>query len=160
MSKINQIWLLVITIILTETAGFLSGFLGMCNMNTYTNLIKPPFSPPGWIFPIVWSILYLLMAVAFYLILLKGKEGKAIRKAKKYYFIQLGLNLIWVVIFFRFRLYGLAFLDILFMVVFIMLSIFEFFKIDKISSFLLLPYIIWTSFAGVLNFYIWMFNEM
>lgn len=156
----KSLGLLLLIIIIIEGLGFISGFLSMTNMSTYKNLIKPTFSPPGWVFPIVWGILYLLMAIAFYRVILKGKSGSNIGKAKKYYFIQLALNLIWSIIFFRFKLYGLAFVDILLMVIFILLTIFQFYKIDKISAYLLVPYVLWVSFAGVLNFYIWMFNEM
>ncbi|KZL89540.1 TspO/MBR family protein [Clostridium magnum] len=151
---------LFLIIILTEALGFLSGYLAMSNRGLYDNLIKPSFSPPGWVFPIVWSILYLFMAIAFYRIWLNGKGGKDIRRAMKYYFIQLGLNLMWTVIFFRFKLYGLAFIELLLMLIFILLTTFKFYKIDKTAGILMIPYIIWVSFAGVLNYTIWMLNEM
>jgi Tryptophan-rich sensory protein (mitochondrial benzodiazepine receptor homolog) len=156
----KQLGVLLIIVILTEALGFLSGFLVMSNQGLYENLMKPSFSPPGWIFPIVWSILYLLMAISFYRIWLSGKYGKDVRKAMRYYFIQLGLNLIWPVIFFRFKLYGLAFIELLLLLVFILLTTFQFYKIDKKAGLLMIPYIIWVSFAGVLNYVIWMFNEM
>lgn len=156
----KQLGALIIIVILTEALGFLSGFLVKSNKGLYENLIKPLFSPPGWVFPIVWSILYLLMAISFYRIWLSGKSGKDVRKAMRYYFIQLGLNLIWPVIFFRFKLYGLAFIELLLLLVFILLTTFEFYKIDKKAGLLMIPYIIWVSFAGVLNYVIWMFNEM
>lgn len=156
----KQLGVLLLIIVLTEALGFLSGFLGMPDKGMYENLIKPSFSPPGWVFPIVWSILYLLMAIAFYRIWLSGKVGKDVRKAMKYYFIQLGLNLIWTVIFFRFKLYGLAFIELLLLLIFILITTFKFYKIDKIAGLLMIPYIIWVSFAAVLNYAIWMFNEM
>lgn len=156
----RQIGALIIIIILTEAAGFLVGFLTMQNYGLYENLMKPSFSPPGWVFPIVWSILYLLMAIAFYRIWLSGKSGKNVSKAMTYYFIQLALNLIWPIIFFKFNLYGLAFIDLLLLLIFILLTTFEFFKIDKIAGILMIPYIIWVSFAGILNYAIWAMNEM
>lgn len=161
--KVNNkksILLLIIIIVLTEGAGILSGFLGMSNSENYANLIKPAFSPPGWVFAVVWPILYLLMSIALYRILLLKKEGKDVTRALVYYFIQFGLNLLWTFIFFRFNLYGLAFIELLVLLVFILLTTFEFAKHDKISAYLLIPYILWVSFAGVLNFSIWMLNEM
>lgn len=151
---------LLIIIILTEGAGALSGFLGMSNRENYANLIKPAFSPPGWVFRVVWPILYLLMSIALYRILLLRKHGKDVTRGLVYYFIQFGLNLFWPIIFFRFNLYGLAFIELLTMLVFILLTTFEFARYDKISAYLLIPYILWVSFAGILNFSIWMFNEM
>jgi len=156
----RQLGVLLLIIILTEALGFLSGFSAMSNQGLYENLIKPTFSPPGLVFPIIWSILYLLMAIAFYRIWLSGKAGKDVRSAMKYYFFQFGLNLMWTVIFFRFKLYGLAFIELLLMLIFILLTTFQFYKIDKIAGLLMIPYIIWVSFAGILNYTIWMFNEM
>lgn len=156
----RNIGLLILIILLIEGAGFLSGFLGMSNMGSYQNIIKPSFAPPGWIFPIVWAVLYFLMAISLYRIILKGKQNNNITKALILFFIQLFLNLIWTTIFFRFNLYGLAFIEILLMLIFILLTTFEFFRHDKIASFLMIPYIAWTSFASVLNFVIWMLNEM
>ncbi|WP_097028122.1 TspO/MBR family protein [Clostridium peptidivorans] len=161
--KVNgkkNIPLLIIIIVLTEAAGALSGFLGMSNRQNYANLIKPAFSPPGWVFGIVWPILYLLMSIALYRILLLRKQGKDVTRGLVYYFIQFGLNLLWPIIFFRFNLYGLAFIELLVMLVFILLTTFEFARHDKISAYLLIPYILWVSFAGILNFSIWMLNEM
>lgn len=161
--KVNSkknILLLIVIIALTEAAGALSGFLGMSNRENYANLIKPAFSPPGWVFGIVWPILYLLMSIALYRILLLRKQGKDVTRGLVYYFIQFGLNLLWPIIFFRFNLYGLAFIELLVMLVFILFTTFEFARYDKISAYLLIPYILWVSFAGILNFSIWMLNEM
>lgn len=161
--KVNNkksIVLLIIIIVLTEGAGALSGFLGMSNREIYANLTKPAFSPPGWVFGTVWPILYLLMSISLYRILLLRKQGKCVTRGLVYYFIQFGLNLLWTIIFFRFNLYGLAFIELLVMLVFILLTTFEFAKYDKMSAYLLIPYILWVSFAGILNFSIWALNEM
>jgi tryptophan-rich sensory protein len=150
---------LLLSILITEGTGFLSSFLSMSDPSFYSTLKKPYFSPPGFIFPIVWGILYFLMALAIYRIWMKGKEGIFINKALFLYFIQLVLNFLWSIIFFRFNLYGLAFLELILLLIFILLTTFEFFKIDKVAGFLMIPYIIWVSFAGVLNFAIWYLNE-
>ncbi|NOH15552.1 TspO/MBR family protein [Clostridium cochlearium] len=158
-SKEKNIGLLLVIIIFIQGVGFLSGRLGMSNQNTYNDFVKPSFSPPGWIFPIVWGILYFLIALAFYRIIIKGKQGENINKSVIYFIIQLTLNFLWAIIFFRFKLYGFAFLELLILLVFILLSIFEFYKLDKIAAYLMIPYAIWVSFAGILNCAIWILNR-
>jgi benzodiazapine receptor len=149
---------LIISILLAEGIGFLSGFLSMTSSSAYENFNKPSFSPPGWVFPVVWTILYFLMAVAAYRIWMKGKSGENVSKALLLYAFQLFLNFLWSIIFFRFRLYAIAFLELLVLLVFILLTTFEFYDIDKPAAYLMIPYIAWVSFAGVLNYTIWMLN--
>jgi len=149
---------LIISILLAQGVGFLSGFLSMTSASDYKNFNKPPFSPPGWVFPVVWTILFFLMAVAAYRIWMKGKSGGDVKKALVLYGTQLFFNFLWSIIFFRFRLYAIAFLELLVLLVFILLTTFEFFRIDKASGYLMIPYIAWVSFAGVLNYVIWMLN--
>jgi benzodiazapine receptor len=149
----------ILSIIIPLAVGGLSAYLGMSNVKDYETFIKPAFSPPGWVFPIVWTILYILMGLAAYRIWGHGKNGEDTKKALVLYGIQLFLNFLWTIIFFRFRLYGLAFVELLVLLVFIMLTTFEFFKIDKIAGYLMIPYILWVSFAGVLNFAIWYLNS-
>jgi len=149
---------LIISILLAEGIGFLSGFLSINATSTYENFNKPAFSPPGWVFPVVWTILFFLMAVAAYRIWMVGKSGGDVQKSLVLYGIQLFLNFFWSIIFFRFRLYAIAFLELLLLVIFILLTTFEFYKNDKIAAYLMIPYIGWVSFAGVLNYTIWMLN--
>ncbi len=149
---------LIISILLAEGIGFLSGFLSITPTIAYESFNKPSFSPPGWVFPVVWTILYFLMAIAAYRIWMKGNSSEDVTKALFLYVIQLFLNFLWSIIFFRFRLYAIAFLELLLLLVFILLTTFEFHKIDKISAYLMIPYIAWVSFAGVLNYTIWMLN--
>ncbi|WP_443663218.1 TspO/MBR family protein [Clostridium sp.] len=149
---------LIISILIAQGVGFLSGFLSMGGASAYNNFIKPNFSPPGWIFPVVWTILFFLMALAAYRIWMTYKSGIDVKKALILYGIQLFLNFLWSIIFFRFRLYALAFLELLLLLVFILLTTFEFYKFDKPSAYLMIPYIAWVSFAGVLNYTIWMLN--
>lgn len=150
---------LILSILLAEGTGLLSGYLGMSDRTFYKNLVRPSFSPPGWIFPIVWTILYLLMAIAAYRIWLQGKEGKDVKKALKLYGIQLVLNFLWTIIFFRFQLFGAAFIELMVLLVFILLTTFSFYEIDKKAAYLMIPYILWVSFAGVLNYAIWKLNS-
>lgn len=155
----KSIWRLIVSVLITLGVGALSGFLGMAGNEQYIKLKRPAFSPPGYIFPIVWTILYILMALAFYRIWMNGKQGEDIKKGVILYFIQLFLNFLWSIIFFRFNLYGIAFIELLILLVFIVLTTFEFYKIDKIAAYLMIPYIIWVSFAGILNGAIWLMNR-
>ena len=149
---------LIISVLLAEGVGFLSAFLSMSASSDYKSFNKPFFTPPGWVFPIVWTILFFLMAVAAYRIWLKGKSGEYVTKALFLYGIQLLANFLWPIVFFRFRLYALGFLELLLLLVLILLTTFEFHKINKIAAYLMIPYITWVSFAGVLNYCIWMLN--
>jgi translocator protein len=160
--KVNgnkNLFALILSILLAEGTGALSSFLGMSNVNFYKSLQRPVFSPPGLVFPIVWGILYLLMGIAAYRIWMHGQTGRYVNKALTLYVIQLFFNFLWTIIFFRFQLFGLAFIELVVLLILILLTTFEFFTIDKISGLLMIPYILWVSFAGVLNFSIWLLNE-
>jgi len=150
---------LVISIIIAEAVGAISAFLGMSNQEMYGQLVKPVFSPPGWIFPIVWIILFFLMGTAAYRIWIRGKQGENVTRALVLYAIQLALNFMWTIIFFRFELYGLAFIELMILLVFILITTLEFRKIDKTAAYLMIPYILWVLFAGILNYAVWMLNE-
>lgn len=156
----KNIGALIISILIAEGLGFIAGAFTANSKVLYSSLKKPFFSPPSFIFPIVWGILYALMAIAAYRIWLWGKKGKPVKRALRLYGTQLILNFIWPFIFFMFRLYGLAFIELIILIIFIILTTIEFFNIDKVSGILMLPYLIWTIFAAVLNYFIWMLNEM
>lgn len=145
---------IIIAIIIPLGLGFI--FSLFTNSGTvYKQMIKPPLSPPGYLFPIVWTILYILMGISSYLIYKKvGLDNKAI----KIYLIQLFVNLFWTIIFFNFRLYLLAFLWIILLIVLVATMIKEFYKIDKKAAYLQIPYLIWIIFASYLNFFIFILN--
>lgn len=151
---------LIVSIILAEGVGALSSYLGMRNLKTYEVLIKPAFAPPSWVFGVVWPILYLFMAIAAYRIWLRGRGEISVSKALTLYIIQLFLNFFWTIIFFRWRLVGLAFFELMLLLIFILLATFKFFRLDKLAGLLMIPYILWVSFAAVLNFTLWMLNNM
>lgn len=151
---------LLILILLTELALILSAYLAIYKINTYSKLIKPVFAPPMWVYAAIWPFLYLVMAYAAYRIWMLRKQEKYIGNAVRLYFIQLFLNFIWLIIFLRFRLVGLAFFELMLAIVFVMLTTFEFFKLDKLAGLLIIPYISWLCYAGVLNFSFWILNNM
>jgi tryptophan-rich sensory protein len=126
----------------------------------YENLTKPPFAPPAIIFPIVWTVLYILMGIAAYKVWILKYENIDVSSAIFVYAIQLLLNFLWTIIFFGFKLYGLAFLELVILILFVILTIKRFYDKAGKSSILLIPYLIWLIYAGVLNFFIWMLNEM
>lgn len=127
----------------------------------YESLSKPFFSPPQIVFPIVWTILYILMGIASYKVYIRKYDNIDTSSALFVYALQLLLNFLWTIIFFGFRLYGLSFLELILLIIFVILTIIRFYsKAGKCAALLLLPYLIWLIYAGVLNFFIWMLNEM
>jgi len=125
----------------------------------YAGLNKPFFSPPNWLFGPAWTILYLLMGIALFLVWRKGTKDKKVREAIKLFGIQLVLNASWSPIFFGAKNLFLALMVIIFMWIFILKTILAFAKINKTASYLLYPYIAWVSFASVLNFSVWFLNR-
>ncbi|MBW6411852.1 TspO/MBR family protein [Clostridium weizhouense] len=126
----------------------------------YSKLNKPFFSPPQWVFPIVWTILYILIGVACYRVYILKYKGIDTSSAIFTYSIQLLLNFLWSFIFFGLRLYGIAFIELLILLFFAILTFIKFYNKDKKAGILFIPYLLWLTYAGVLNFYIWMLNEM
>lgn len=151
--------LLALLVLIIEVGGLLSGLLGGNGGEIYSSLIKPSFSPPGWVFPVVWTVLYLLMAIALYRIILHGAQGENVGNAVFFFVVQIILNYLWSVIFFRFQLYGVAFVELLLLLFFIIVTTVEFAKIDKKAAWLMVPYIIWVAFAAILNYSVWMQNK-
>lgn len=135
-------------------AALLSGGMG-----DYKALLQPPFAPPGWVFPIVWSILYLLMGYGSYRVLTSGADTAEIRNALKLYGAQLILNFAWPIVFFGLEWRLVAFFILVALWVFIYLTIRAFSKIDERAGDLLLPYILWVTFAGYLNLGVYFLNR-
>lgn len=139
----------------------LAGFIGSISTNPsidiwYNLLIKPSFQPPNWIFGPVWTILYILIGLSLYKIITAKSTNK--KSAYFLFFLQLILNTTWSILFFNFNLIFIAFIELLILWFFILLTIIEFYKIDKKAAYLLYPYIIWVTFAGLLNYTIWVLN--
>lgn len=151
---------LLINLIIPVGGGTLVGYLNKNSFEVYKSLEKPFFSPPPIVFPIVWTILYILMGIAAYRIYMKNKIKGLNSDGYFYYIIQLICNFTWTFIFFTFRLYGLSFLWIIVIITLVIIVTFKFLRVDKIATLLMIPYIIWLAFAGVLNYFVWMLNEM
>ncbi len=153
--KIKNKSALIIAILIPIAVGTLSALFSG-NMSLYSTINKPPISPPGFIFPIVWIILYILMGISSYLVY--ESDNPDTGNALKTYALQLFFNFWWSIIFFRFSLYLFAFLWLLVLIALIAVMIYRFYQINKISSYLQIPYLIWCLFAAYLNFMIYRLN--
>ena len=120
----------------------------------YSQLILPSFNPPSWVFAPVWSTLYLMMSLAIWKIWTKIYESKIL----KIYFVHILFNSTWTIVFFGFHQIGLALLNLIIILIFILILMKEYFKKDKISFYLMVPYISWSSYALVLNTAIFLLN--
>lgn len=128
------------------------------DLSWYNTLKKPFFNPPSWLFGPAWTVLYILIIISGILIWRHGPTKKKVKEALVIFGIQLVLNIIWSPIFFGAHNTMLALLDILILWYFILKTIQEFYKIDKLASYLLWPYLAWVSFATLLNFSVWLLN--
>lgn len=146
-------------IILCQLAGIIgSVFTFQAIPGWYADLARPDFAPPNWVFGPVWTTLYTLMGISAYLVLRKGLKRKEVRTALGVFGTQLVLNALWSILFFGLRSPFYAFIEIIVLWASIAASIALFWKISKTAGLLLIPYILWVSFAAILNFYIWMLN--
>ena len=163
MKKLN-ITKLIIAILIPLLVGGLSAFLTKDAMMTFNSIKKPALSPPGIAFPIVWSILYVLMGIASYLIYnldIKKLSDEQIVLRKNVlvvYGVQLIFNFFWSIIFFKFSMYKFAFAWLVILWILIVIFIKNAIKLNKASAYLMIPYILWITFAGYLNVMIAILN--
>ena len=150
---------LLICLLLPVAAGALSALLSREGMGNFSQLNQPPLSPPAWLFPVVWTALYLMMGLASWQVLRSGKPSGAVQNALQWYAAQLAVNFFWSIIFFRLELYLTAFLWLCLLWVLILVTLFRFRRIRASAGWLLLPYLIWVTFAGYLNLGIWLLNR-
>lgn len=127
-------------------------------MGSYRQINQPPLSPPGWVFPIVWTVLYLLMGEASYRVVTSGADAGQVKKAMTAYWVQLGLNFLWPLVFFGAQMYLAAFVVLVALWVAIFVTMRRFSDINEIAGRLLLPYFLWVTFAGYLNFGVFLLN--
>ena len=151
MNKKINLKSLVICILIPLAVGGLSALLTMGSSADYRAMNQPPLSPPAWLFPVVWSILYVLMGVASYLVLELPSSPASKKSAFKVYFLQLGFNFFWSIIFFTLGAYEIAFAWLVILLALIVITTIRFYRISRVAGILMLPYIAWVSFAGYLN---------
>ena len=156
--KIN--WkLLIKCIAIPLIVGTVAGLLSRNAMMDFEALNKPPLSPPAWLFPVVWTILYTLMGISSYLIKISGADEKDISDALGIYFYQLIVNFLWPIFFFNFQWYLFAFIWLILLWILVIHMIKRFDSISKTAAYLNIPYLLWLTFAAYLNFAIWWLNR-
>lgn len=159
--KINKITKIVIALAICLMVGYSASIVTRPSVETwYPTIAKPVFNPPNWIFMPVWTLLYVLMAVAAGLVWDKIKEqNQEVKVALGFFLIQLTLNAIWSYIFFGLKNPMLALIEIVLLWLMIYETYLKFSKINKTAGYLLIPYMVWVAFAGILNASIWWLNR-
>lgn len=141
-------------------AGVIGAALSMSGVRSYySTLAKPSFSPPGWVFGPAWTILFTLMGIAAWLVWKKADGNPVARVGLTLFIIQLVLNAAWSPLFFGQNLLLVAFIELVVLWIMIILTTIWFFKVSTLAGVLMLPYIAWVAFAGVLNYSIWSLNR-
>lgn len=148
---------LLINLLISLGVGGLAGWLAKGSTELYRSLLLPPLSPPAVVFPIVWTVLFLLMGISAYLVTVSDSPYKS--AALKIYILQFAVNFLWTIIFFDWNAYLFAFIWLVFLWVLIVLMILSFYKIDKTAAFLQIPYLLWVTFAGYLNLAVYLLNR-
>ena len=157
---INNALKLMMAVAVPVAVGGLSGFATARGISTwYPTLVKPSFNPPAWVFGPVWTVLYIMMGVAAYLVWLRGVDADGVRAALAVFVIQLALNGLWSILFFGIRQPGLALVEIIVLLVAIGATIWLFWRVVPAAGVLLLPYWAWVSFATILNASLWWLNR-
>ena len=158
-SNFIEILKLIISIAVCQLAGFVGSLFTTPSIPTwYAALRKPSFNPPNSVFGPVWTTLFLLMGISAYLIWRKGVHDRYVRIALLIFIVQLLLNVLWSFLFFGLHNPSSAFVEIIILWLAILATLIAFIKISKPAGILLLPYILWVSFAAVLNFSLWKLN--
>lgn len=154
--KIN-LKMLILYIVFALVAGGIGALLGG-NMDNFEEVNKPWFSPPAIVFPIVWTILFVLMGISSYLVCANNTDKKFKKRACFIYLLQLTVNVLWSLFFFRLRWYFFSFIWVLLLLLFIIFMIVKFYKIKPLAGYLQIPYLIWTTFAAILTYSIYTLN--
>lgn len=162
--SVKEVIKFIISILIPLIIGYISSFIsevfaGIDISTYYSQLIKPGFAPPSFIFPIAWIIIYILMGTSSYRIMKKGSNLSKVKDAMFYYYLQLGLNFLWMILFFGLDLRFTAFVDLIILIIVITVMIIKFYKIDKRASYINIPYLVWSFYVLFLNYFIWTINR-
>ncbi len=150
---------LVLNLIIPWAVGGLSSFLTRNSMDIYKSINLPPFAPPSWLFPVVWSVLYTLMGISSYIIYEDNlKNQNKNHKSKNIYIFQLIANFLWPIVFFNFNNFFLSLILLIILLISVIYMTTEFYKTNHIAGYLQIPYIIWLLVATYLNFGIFILN--
>lgn len=150
---------LAVSILIALAAGGIGSYFTLDQIPTwYAALSKPAISPPNWLFGPVWTTLYVLMATGAWLVYTQERDPARRHESLAIYAFQLALNTLWSIIFFTFHLLGIAFAELVIMWLAIAATIWAFARTSRTAAYLLVPYIMWVSFAGYLNYSLWTLN--
>ena len=145
-------------ILLAEGVGALSGFLTRSGVARYeSTVVKPPFTPPGWVFPMVWGVLFALMGIGAARVYLTAASD-ARSRALLLFMLQLGMNFMWSIFFFNGQQYFFSFLWILGLWGMILLMMTSFYPLDRLAALMQIPYLLWVTYAAYLTFGVWRLN--
>ena len=151
----DKIWIFVKSILIPVVIGAIVGFI-ISKFIDYNDLVKPPLAPPGFLFPVMWTILYILMGVSYGILKINGKIDKNIDFI---YYLQLIVNALWSIFFFVLKARLFSAFWIVFLLVLIVLMIYEFYNKNKIAGLFQIPYLLWSIFATYLNIAIYILNK-
>ena len=154
----NRKILFFLCLLIPLAVGSIAAFITREAMNTYEMMRMPFLAPPAWLFPIVWTILYILIGLSSYWIMISGADQKEKEKAILLYEYQLAVNFLWPTFFFAFEWYLFSFFWLVLLWILVFLMILSFWKIDKRAALINLPYLLWLSFAAYLNLAVWWLN--
>ena len=161
MAEARQVVKLAVAVAACEAAGGIGAFLSREGLREwYPKLQKPSFNPPGWVFGPTWTLLYALMGASLWLAEERAQGDEAAKRTSRFFFgAQLLLNVLWTYVFFGRRAPGWAFVEVLVLLAAIAATLVSFSKASRTAALLLVPYLLWTGFASVLNFSIWRLNR-
>ena len=158
--KFSNMKKLIFCIFICLFAGFIGSFFTSPAIPTwYATLQKPSFAPPNWVFFPVWTSLFIMMGISLFLVWQKGWEDRKVKTAIYIFAVQLVLNVLWSVAFFGFRSPLLGLMEIIILWIAILATTLSFMNVSRTAAYLLVPYILWVSFAAILNFSIWALNS-
>ncbi len=159
LGNLKKTVMLLVSIVIPLLVGFIGSIATSSSVSSwYQTINKPSFNPPNSVFGPVWTALFILMGVSFYLVWSKGLDKKGVKKAIAFFGVQLVLNILWSFMFFGLQSPAYGLIEIVILWAAIVYTILLFHKISKAASYLLIPYILWVSFAAVLNFAIFILN--
>ncbi len=142
---------LIMALFLPLLVGGISAALSAQGMVAYGSMNKPPLSPPPWVFSVAWTILYLMMGLASYFVLVSDADNRSKAMALIIYTIQLAMNFMWSIMFFNWGVYLTAFVWLIIMWAIVILCAYRFYSINRMATYLMIPYILWLTFAAYLN---------
>ena len=151
---------LIVCLLIPLAVGALSALLSGGGMAAFDQMNKPPLSPPGWLFPVVWTVLYILMGISAAMIYTDNSNSSKTRcEALFPYSVSLLVNFFWSILFFNMRVFLFSFIWLLLLLFLIVLTIIRYYKIMPLAAYLQVPYAVWVTFAGYLNLAIWILNK-